>query len=174
MKCPRISCAFNDISGNLPPLYFSRKELLVNRFWNGKRHSDVFHKPTWPPPPPPNKTSNLIFDVTLYIKINPPTYWRIPPKPAAILISSTNDGSTLELNIYEGEYEIGRNRSSRPGVFCGKGVLRNFTKVTGKHLCQSLFFNKVASLFFNRTPPVAASEEMNKSTPHNSNRTRGM
>ena len=27
-----------------------------------------------------------------------------------------------------------------------KGVLRNFTKFTGKHLCQSLFFNKVASL----------------------------
>ena len=26
------------------------------------------------------------------------------------------------------------------------GVLRNFSKVTGKHLCQSLFFNKVAGL----------------------------
>ena len=25
-------------------------------------------------------------------------------------------------------------------------VLRNFTKFTGKHLCQSLFFNKVAGL----------------------------
>ena len=25
-----------------------------------------------------------------------------------------------------------------------KSVLRNFTKFTGKHLCQSLFFNKVA------------------------------
>ena len=38
------------------------------------------------------------------------------------------------------------NRSSRPEVFCKKGVLRNFTKFTGKHLCQSLFFNKVAGL----------------------------
>ena len=28
-----------------------------------------------------------------------------------------------------------------------KGVLRNFTKFTGKHLCQSLFFNKVTSFF---------------------------
>ena len=37
-------------------------------------------------------------------------------------------------------------RSSRPKVFCKKGVLRNFTKFTGKHLCQSLFFNKVAGL----------------------------
>ena len=27
-----------------------------------------------------------------------------------------------------------------------KGVLRNFAKFTGKHLCQSLFFNKVAGL----------------------------
>ena len=30
-------------------------------------------------------------------------------------------------------------RSSRPGVFCKKGVLRNFAKFTAKHLCQSLF-----------------------------------
>ena len=36
------------------------------------------------------------------------------------------------------------DRSSRPEVICEKGVLRNFAKFTGKHLCQSLFFNKVA------------------------------
>ena len=35
-------------------------------------------------------------------------------------------------------------RSSRPDVLCKKGVLRNFGKSTGKHLCQSLYFNKVA------------------------------
>ena len=29
---------------------------------------------------------------------------------------------------------------------CKKGVLRNFVKFTGKHLCQSLFFNNVAGL----------------------------
>ena len=33
-----------------------------------------------------------------------------------------------------------------PEVFYKKGVLRNFTKFTPKHLCQSLFFNKVAGL----------------------------
>ena len=33
-----------------------------------------------------------------------------------------------------------------PAVFCKKGVLRNFTKFTGKRLWQSLFFNKVAGL----------------------------
>ena len=37
-------------------------------------------------------------------------------------------------------------RSSRPEVFCKKSNLRNFTKFTGKHLCQRLFFNKVAGL----------------------------
>ena len=37
-------------------------------------------------------------------------------------------------------------RSSRPEVFCKKGVLRNLTKFTGKHLFQGLFFNKVAGL----------------------------
>ena len=35
-------------------------------------------------------------------------------------------------------------RSSRLEVFCKKGVFRNLTKFTGKLLCQSLFFNKVA------------------------------
>ena len=35
-------------------------------------------------------------------------------------------------------------RSSFLEVFCKKGVFRNFAKFTGKHLCQSLFFNKVA------------------------------
>ena len=35
-------------------------------------------------------------------------------------------------------------RSSRPKVFCKKDVLRNTAKFTGKHLCQSLLFNKVA------------------------------
>ena len=33
-----------------------------------------------------------------------------------------------------------------PEVFYKKSVLRNFTKFTGKHLCEGLFFNKVASL----------------------------
>ena len=65
------------------------------------------------------------------------------------------------------------NQKQSPG-----GVLRNFAKFTEKHLCHSLFFNKVAGLrpetlaqvfscefcktskntFSYRTPPVAASE----------------
>ena len=31
-------------------------------------------------------------------------------------------------------------------MLCKKGILRNFAKFTGKHLCQSLFLNKVAGL----------------------------
>ena len=69
-------------------------------------------------------------------------------------------------------------RSSRQEVFCKKGALRNFSKFTGKHLCQSLFFSKIAGFrpetlaqvfscefcktskntFSYRTPWVAASE----------------
>ena len=37
-------------------------------------------------------------------------------------------------------------RSSRPDVLCKKGVLRNFGKFIEKHMCQKLFFNKVAGL----------------------------
>ena len=37
-------------------------------------------------------------------------------------------------------------RSSHRRCSVDKGVLKSFTKFTGKHLCQSLFFNKVAGL----------------------------
>ena len=36
--------------------------------------------------------------------------------------------------------ELISNRSSRPDLFCKKGVLKNFPKFTGKDLCQSIFF----------------------------------
>ena len=39
-----------------------------------------------------------------------------------------------------------KRKSSPPEVFCKKGVLRNFAKFIGKHLCQSLFFKNVAGL----------------------------
>ena len=38
------------------------------------------------------------------------------------------------------------SRSTRPEVLCKIGLRRNIAKFTGKHLCQSLFFNKVADL----------------------------
>ena len=41
---------------------------------------------------------------------------------------------------------ISNRQSIRPDVFCKKGFLKSFTKSTGKHLCWSIFFNKVGSL----------------------------
>ena len=41
-----------------------------------------------------------------------------------------------------------KSRSSHPDVFCEKDVLTNFAEFTGKHMCQSLFFNKVACCNF--------------------------
>ena len=41
-------------------------------------------------------------------------------------------------------------KSSRPELFCKKGVLRNLTKFTAKHLRQSLFFNRPATLLKKR------------------------
>ena len=38
------------------------------------------------------------------------------------------------------------SRSNRPEVFCKRGAITNFAKFTRKHLTQSLFFNKIASL----------------------------
>ena len=37
-------------------------------------------------------------------------------------------------------------RSSHPRCSVKKGALRNFAKFSGKHLCQSLFFYKVAGI----------------------------
>ena len=53
-----------------------------------------------------------------------------------------NDNLTYSYSISRAlEYE-----SSCPEVFYKKVVLRKFAKFTGKHLCQSLFLNKVAGL----------------------------
>ena len=49
--------------------------------------------------------------------------------------------------INEGdEHKTAFVQKQPPEVSVRKGVLRNFAKFTGKHLCQSLFFNKVAGL----------------------------
>ena len=51
------------------------------------------------------------------------------------------------LNFFlEGCFKLLTIRSSCPEVFSTKGVLRYFAKFTGKHLCESFFFNKVAGL----------------------------
>ena len=48
-------------------------------------------------------------------------------------------------------------------VFRKKGVLRNFAKFRGKHLCQSLFFNKAAGLAkFLRAPFLTSARLLPK------------
>ena len=44
-----------------------------------------------------------------------------------------------------------KTRSSHRRCSFKKAVVKNFWRFTGKHLCQSLFYNKVAGLKFLRT-----------------------
>ena len=50
----------------------------------------------------------------------------------------------VKVSFKKGNSHLQECRSSNHRCSVRKGVLRNFTKFTGKHLCQSLFFNKVA------------------------------
>ena len=52
----------------------------------------------------------------------------------------------VKKNIFNAQCGIVTIRSSCPEVFCDKDVFKNFAKLTGEHLCQCLFFNKVAGL----------------------------
>ena len=47
--------------------------------------------------------------------------------------------------IYASKFS--KNRNSYPRFSLQKCVLKNFAEFTGKHLCQNLFFNKVAGIF---------------------------
>ena len=53
---------------------------------------------------------------------------------------------TLDFRAYTSNLIAVLCRSSHRRCSLRKGVLRNFSKFTAKHLCQSLFFNKVAGL----------------------------
>ena len=50
--------------------------------------------------------------------------------------SKWNEGKWVSLRL-------SKARSSHRRCSVRKGILKNFAKFTGKHLCQSLFFNKV-------------------------------
>ena len=44
---------------------------------------------------------------------------------------------------YNDESDQDEPQKQSPEVFYKKGFLRNFAKLTAKHLCQSLFFQKL-------------------------------
>ena len=53
---------------------------------------------------------------------------------------------SLMLHMDNWKHLVFRYRSSRLEVFSKKDVLKHFAKFTEKHLCQSIFFNKVAGI----------------------------
>ena len=55
-----------------------------------------------------------------------------------------NYGGALGGNTHFIESQGPLFRSSCPEVFCKRGGLKNFGNFAGKHLCQCLFFHKVA------------------------------
>ena len=54
--------------------------------------------------------------------------------------------TATKTNFVKSKPKIRYYRSSNQRCSVRKGALRNFTKFTGKHLCQNLFFNKNAGL----------------------------
>ena len=86
----------------------------------------------------------------LYIK-----KWNNPLQPVWVMFFlQATTFSLLKLIFYTKNKKAGINvtifvryyLSSRPKVFCKKGVLRNFSKFAENHLSWSVFFNKIAGL----------------------------
>ena len=68
-------------------------------------------------------------------------------KRSSVKISSADLFAFIQImciQIVAVAFHFNKCRSSHLEVFCKKGVLENSKKITGKHLCQSLFLNKVA------------------------------
>ena len=74
-------------------------------------------------------------------------YQTLPNTAERRSLNDTNNNS--KTNKITTKYYFTSPRSSRTGVFCRKGVLRNFAKFTGKHLCKSLFLTKLQAEAWN-------------------------
>ena len=82
-----------------------------------------------------NNTCNLLKEQSLNLSTNfLPMFFFDPPK---------NTRKTFGFLVLRGICNKPLERNGLSSLICKKGVLENFTKFTGKHLCQSLFFNKV-------------------------------
>ena len=90
---------------------------------------------------------NIVKDILFIWKV-----LRHFPKYCTSSIKCSNCSERHHLALWESPPKIQGNngnpppRSSCPEVFCKKDVLKNLAKFTGKYLCHSLFFNKVADL----------------------------
>ena len=65
------------------------------------------------------------------------------------------------------ELSLQWNEKQPPEVFFKKGILKNFMKFTGKHLCQGLFFYKVALEFTKFLRPPLFIEHLRWLLPKN-------
>ena len=106
--------------------------------------------------------SKTIFPEKTYSPKNAQTAWQPIPMGSYFFISDQFRGlffswdtlhknmylksaENLSTNLFFSPQEVNqrfRTRSSRPEVFCKKSVLRKFSKLTGRHLCQILFLIK--------------------------------
>ena len=76
------------------------------------------------------------FVIKFYQPEEDPTVGQISDKDVQCflcLVVSTLNSEKKQTN--SSFFRKNKNRSSRPEVFCKKGVLRNFAKFTRKHLC---------------------------------------
>ena len=82
-------------------------------------------------------------------------WWLLLNWPLDFLLGKDQLFSTCKILVfhsslwnYRKDNLLSTYRSSRPEVFYKTGVLRNFAKYTGEHLCQSLFFNRVVGILY--------------------------
>ena len=69
-----------------------------------------------------------------------------PLLPEQFFHETSVNSSCWQLLKYRGSFSLQSFRSSHQRWSIRKGVLRNLTKFTGKHMCQGLFLNTVAGL----------------------------
>ena len=78
--------------------------------------------------------------------VSAPMLWGWRQDKFTIRVFATTKGNVTKEPQQEAIFGTFKHRSSRPDVFCQNSVLRNFAKFTGKHLRESLCFNKIAGL----------------------------
>ena len=107
-------------------LYF---KYLQPNYW------DVFEINFWITEENYDYEVNMLFEIDTVGQL-----WAIYTKKP-FFTNVTHSVARVRLKYHRNTY-----KGSRPVVFCKKSVLKDFAKVIGKHLRQSVFFDKVAGL----------------------------